>query len=86
MKIEIHFLNSKLTTEIKKDIQVKDLIYNIKQYLKADNNSNYILVDEQYNQLKENDTISSTQKQQITFYLIKSCKQLNNLINSEKKN
>ena len=32
MKIEINFLNTKLTTEIKKDIQVKDLLNDLKEY------------------------------------------------------
>jgi uncharacterized UBP type Zn finger protein len=82
MKIEIYFLNSKLTTEIKKDIQVKDLIYNIKQYLKSEN-SNYILFDDKYNSLKETDTISIKQKNQLTFYLVKSKK--STTTNPEKK-
>ena len=82
MKIDIYFLNQKITTEIKKDIQVKDLIYNIKQYLTSEN-SNYILFDDKYNQLKETDTISTKQKNQLTFYLIKSVRNI--LANSEKK-
>ena len=82
MKIDIYFLNTKITTEIKKDIQVKDLIYNIKQYLTSDN-TNYILFDDKYNQLKETDTISTKQNNQLTFYLIKSVKNI--ITNSEKK-
>ena len=82
MKIDIYFLNTKITTEIKKDIQVKDLIYNIKQYLTSDN-TNYILFDDKYNQLKETDTISTKQNNQLKFYLIKSVKNI--ITNSEKK-
>ena len=82
MKIDIYFLNQKITTEIIKDIQVKDLIYNIKQYLTSEN-TNYILFDDKYNQLKETDTISTKQKNQLTFYLIKSVRNI--LTNTEKK-
>ena len=49
MKIEIFFQNSKLTTEIKKDVEVKDLIYELKQYLES-NDSNYVLFDIEYKQ------------------------------------
>ena len=82
MKIDIYFLNQKITTEIIKDIQVKDLIYNIKQYLTTEN-TNYILFDDKYNQLKETDTISTKQKNQLTVYLIKSVRNI--LTNTEKK-
>ena len=41
MKIEIYFLNTKLTTEINKNILVKDLIYDLKQFFNS-RESNYI--------------------------------------------
>ena len=84
MKIEIYFLNSKLTTEIKKDIQVKDLLYDLKQYLNT-TDSNFILFDNNYIQLKDSDTISTKKEKQLLFYLIKSPQNKINLINEEKK-
>ena len=84
MKIEIYFLNTKLTTEIKKDILVKDLINDLKGYLNT-NDSNFILFDNKHVQLKETDSISIKNKTQSTFYLIKSSLNKKNLINSEKK-
>ena len=49
MKIDIYYLNSKLTTEIKKDFLVKDLLYDLKQYLST--TDNFILFDKNYIQL-----------------------------------
>jgi hypothetical protein len=84
MKIEIYFLNTKLTTEIKKDIQVKDLLNDLKEYFDA-KDSNFILFDNNHRELKEYDTISIKKGNQITFYLNKSSINKNNLINSEKQ-
>ena len=84
MKIEIYFLNTKLITEIKKDIQVKDLLYDLKQYFN-DITSNFILLDNNSIQLKETDTISAKKGTQLKFYLIKSCSYNKNIILSDKK-
>ena len=84
MKIEIYYHNSKLTTEIKKDTLVKDLIYNLKQYLKTEN-SNFILFDSEQNKLKESDNISINKQNKLTFYLMKSSINKNNLINLDQK-
>ena len=84
MKIEIYFLNTKLTTEIKKDIQVKDLLNDLKEYFEV-KDSNFILFDSNHTELKETDTISIKKGNQLTFYLIKSSLYKNNLINSEKQ-
>ncbi len=84
MKIEIYYQNSKLTTEIKKDTLVKDLIYNLKQYLKTEN-SNFILFDSEQNKLKESDSISINKQNKLTFYLMKSSINKNNLINLDQK-
>jgi len=70
MKIEIYFLNTKLTTEIKKDIQVKDLLSDLKEYLNT-KDSNFVLFDTKHIQLKETDIISTKNAKQSTFYLIK---------------
>ena len=84
MKIEIYFLNTKLTTEIKKDIKVKDLIYDLKEYLNT-KDSNFILFDKNHIQLKESDIISIKNEKQSTLYLIKSNLNNKNLVNSENK-
>ena len=84
MKIEIYFLNTKLITEIKKDIQVKDLLYDLKQYFN-DITSNFILFDNNSIQLKESDTISAKKGIQLKFYLIKTCSYKKNIILSDKK-
>ena len=85
MKIEIYFLNSKLTTEINKKILVKELLYDIKQYLNT-NDSNFILFDSNYNQLKETESISPRKDQNLlSYYLVKSSSIKNNLMNSDKK-
>jgi uncharacterized UBP type Zn finger protein len=84
MKIEIYFLNSKLTTEIKKDIQVKDLINELKQYLDT-KDSNFILFDDEHNQLKESETISIKNQKLSKLYLIKTTINKNNLINPPAK-
>ena len=83
MKIDIYYLNSKLTTEIKKDFLVKDLLYDLKQYLST--TDNFILFDKNYIQLKESDNISTKKEKQLILYLVKSFPNKNNLINSEKK-
>jgi len=83
MKIDIYYLNSKLTTEIKKDFLVKDLLYDLKQYLST--TDNFILFDKNYIQLKESDNISTKKEKQLILYLVKSSPNKNNLINSEKK-
>ena len=84
MKIEIYFLNTKLITEIKKDIQVKDLLYDLKQYFSA-LSSNFILFDQNSIQLKDSDIISAKKGTQLKFYLMKSCPNKKNLILSDKK-
>ena len=84
MKIEIYFLNTKLTTEIKKDIKVKDLIYDLKEYLNT-KDSNFILFDKNHIQLKDSDIISTKNEKQTTLYLIKSSLNNKKLIISEKK-
>ena len=84
MKIEIFFQNSKLTTEIKKDVEGKDLIYELKQYLES-NDSNFVLFDSEYNQLKDTDTISTKNQKHSTLYLIKPSVNKNNLNNLSKK-
>ena len=86
MKLEIYFLDSKLTTEIKKDIQVKDLLFDLKEYLNT-TDSNFILFDKNHIQLKESDTISikKEKEKQLVLYLIKSVPNKNTLTNIEKK-
>ena len=84
MKLEIYFLNSKLTTEIKKDIQVKDLLFDLKEYLNT-TDSNFILYDKNHIQLKESDIISIKKEKQLVLYLMKSVPNKNSLTNIEKK-
>ena len=84
MKLEIYFLNSKLTTEIKKDIQVRDLLFDLKEYLNTAD-SNFILFDKNHTQLKESDIISIKKEKQLVLYLIKSVPNKNTLTNIEKK-
>ena len=85
MKIEIYYLNTKISTEINKNIQVKDLIYDLKKYLNS-TDSNFILLDSDQKQLKETDTITLDKtKNSQTFYLIKSSIKKNALINSDIK-
>ena len=72
MKIEINYLNIKLNTEVEKDLLVKDLITDLKQYLNI-NNPNFLLFDKNNHKLKENDIISISQKiDKIILYLIDS--------------
>jgi len=92
MKIEIYFLNSKLTTEIEKDIIVNDLLLDLKNYFKM-SDSNFILFDSNKKRLKNNEKISVKNNSLKTFYLIKSNIQLippiekeNELKNKDKKN
>ena len=71
MKIEIYFLNSKLTTEIDKDIKVSELLYDLKNYFKM-KDSNFVLFDSNKKQLKDSDIIQSKKNTLLSFYLIKS--------------
>ena len=85
MKIEIFYLNTKIITEINKNIQVKDLINDIKKYLDS-KDSNFVLLDSDQKKLKETDIISIDKtKNSLTFYLIKSSIKKNTLLNSDKK-
>ena len=85
MKIEIYYLNTKISTEISKNIQVKDLINDLKKYLNS-TDSNFVLLDSDQKQLKETDTITNDKtKNSLTFYLIKSSIKKNALINSDIK-
>ena len=85
MKIEIYYLNTKISTEINKNIQVKDLINDLKKYLNS-TDSNFVLLDSDQKQLKETDTITHDKtKNSLTFYLIKSSIKNNALINSDVK-
>ena len=85
MKIEIFYLNTKIITEINKNIQVKDLLNDIKKYLDS-KDSNFVLLDSDQKKLKETDIISIDKtKNSLTFYLIKSSIKKNALINSDKK-
>ena len=85
MKIEIYYLNTKISTEISKNIQVKDLINDLKKYLNS-TDSNFVLLDSDQKQLKETDTITNDKtKNSLTFYLIKSSIKNNALINSDVK-
>ena len=71
MKIEIYFLNSKLTTEIDKDIKVSELLYDLKNYFKM-KDVNFVLFDSNKKQLNDNDIIQSKKNTLLSFYLIKS--------------
>ena len=84
MNVDIYFLNTKLKTEIKKDIQVKDLINELKEYL-GTKDSNFILFDDEHNQLGESETISIKNPKQSKLYLIKTSVNQNNLTNSPNK-
>ena len=52
MKIEIYFLNSKLTTEVEKDIKVSELLTDLKFYFKM-KDANFILFDSNKKQLND---------------------------------
>ena len=85
MKIEIYYMNTKITTEINKNIQVKDLINELKKYLNT-TDSNYVLLDSEQKQLNELATITHDKnKKSLTFYLIKPTVKKNALKNSDKK-
>ena len=71
MKIEIYFLNSKLTTEIDKDIKVHELLTDLKNYFKM-KDANFILFDSNKRQLKDSENISIKKNATLSFYLIKS--------------
>ena len=66
MKIEIYFLNSKLTTEIDKDIKVNDLLLDLKNYFKM-KDSNFILFDSKKKRLLNSETISAKKKYSSNF-------------------
>jgi uncharacterized UBP type Zn finger protein len=81
MKLEINFMNNKLITEIKKNetpIKVKDLLQDIKLFLKT-NDNNFILFDEDQYRLKESDIIKPKKKDKIILYLMKSSCKVNNV-------
>jgi len=85
MKIEIYYLNTKITTEINKNILVKDLISDLKKYLNS-TESNFVLLDNDHKKLKDTDTITYDKgKNSLTFYLIKSSINKNALTHSNKK-
>ena len=69
---------------LKKDIQVKDLINELKEYL-GTKDSNFILFDDEHNQLGESETISIKNPKQSKLYLIKTSVNQNNLTNSPNK-
>ena len=71
MKIEIYFLNSKLTTEIEKDIKVYELLTDLKNYFKM-KDANFILFDSNKRQLKDSEIIAIQKNSNLSFYLIKS--------------
>ena len=83
MKIEIYFLNSKLTTEVEKDIKVSELLTDLKFYFKM-KDANFILFDSNKKQLNESEIIKNRKNSLISFYLIKS--NIQNLPNVEKIN
>ena len=83
MKIEIYFLNSKLTTEVEKDIKVSELLTDLKYYFKM-KDTNFILFDSNKKQLNESEIIKNKKNSIISFYLIKS--NVQNLLNMDKIN
>ena len=83
MKIEIYFLNSKLTTEVEKDIKVSELLTDLKFYFKM-KDANFILFDSNKKQLNDSEIIKNKKNSLISFYLIKS--NIQNLQNVEKIN
>ena len=83
MKIEIYFLNSKLTTEVEKDIKVSELLIDLKFYFKM-KDANFILFDSNKKQLNESEIIKNKKNSIISFYLIKS--NVQNLLNTDKIN
>ena len=83
MKIEIYFLNSKLTTEVEKDIKVSELLIDLKFYFKM-KDANFILFDSNKKQLNESEIIKNKKNSIMSFYLIKS--NIQNLQKLEKMN
>ena len=78
--IEINYMNSKLIAEIKNNetpIKVKDLLQDIKLFLKT-NENNFILFNEEQYKLKESDIINPKKADKIILYLMKSSCQENN--------
>ena len=77
MKIEILYQNTKLKTEVKKDLKIKDLLQDIKYYLNI-KEKNFALYDFNNIKLKETDIIPfSKKKDKVTLYLINSSKNEN---------
>ena len=62
MKTEILINNMKLTTELKSDIKVKELILEIKKLLKFNNNTNFKLLDNNQVLLNDEEIISPNLK------------------------
>ena len=87
MKIEINYMDTKLKTEISKNIKnikVKDLLQDIKNYFNT-NENNFILYNSDYCKLKESDSIPIPKEtDKIILYLTKSSIADNNLL--DKKN
>ncbi len=74
MKIEIIYQNTKLTTEITKDLNIKDLLQDIKYYFNT-NDQNFTIYNSNYQKLKETDIIPlSKTTDKVILYLIKSSK------------
>ena len=88
MKLEINYMNTKLITEIKKNetpIKVKDLLQDIKLFLKT-NDNNFILFDEEQYRLKESDFIKQKKEDKIILYLMKSSFKENNFYDNNSLN
>ena len=86
MKIEINYMNTRLTTEINKNmknIKVKDLLQDIKNYFNT-NEQNFILFNKDFCRLKEADIIPiPTETDKIVLYLTKSSVSCNSLMNEK---
>lgn len=85
MNIEINYLNTKLKTEVKKDIKVKELLQDLRNYFNI-NANNLVLLDDNHYKLNETDTIKvSKKKGKIILYLIKSSINENKISDKKKK-
>ena len=86
MKIEIYYMNTKITTEINKNIKnikVKDLLQDIKNYFNT-NEQNFILFNSDFCKLKETDSIPIPKEtDKIVLYLTKSSVNNNSLLNEK---
>ena len=86
MKIEINYMNTRLTTEINKNmknIKVKDLLQDLKNYFNT-NEQNFILFNKDFCRLKEADIIPiPTETDKIVLYLTKSSVSCNSLMNEK---